>query len=71
MADIRLKLVDRFMGMMACEDMTIYALSRMNEMPETEADCEDAAATLGLNMKGGRSHLYVANLSRRNIDDEL
>ncbi|XP_049865201.1 uncharacterized protein LOC126366214 [Pectinophora gossypiella] len=70
-ADVRMKLVDRYMGMMCCEDLTMYALSRLYETPETELDCQKAAAKIGFPFGGGYSHLYAMNLTKRDIDDEL
>ncbi|XP_013191943.1 uncharacterized protein LOC106136053 [Amyelois transitella] len=62
LADIRLKMVGRLIGMMCCEDHTAYALIRIDEMPETEDECEQLAAKIGYNAPGGRSYLYVKNL---------
>ncbi|XP_072937275.1 uncharacterized protein [Epargyreus clarus] len=57
-ADVRMKVVGRYMGMMCCEDITAFALARLDEVPKTEEECETAAATLGLRGPGGRSYLY-------------
>ncbi|KAJ2953619.1 hypothetical protein O0L34_g1225 [Tuta absoluta] len=72
LADVRMKMVGRYIGMMSCEELTMYALSRLYEVPETEEECEEAAASIGFPKGGGRSHLYLTNLtSQREIDDEL
>ncbi|XP_075992276.1 uncharacterized protein LOC142987422 isoform X2 [Anticarsia gemmatalis] len=60
-ADVRMKLVDRWMGMMCCEDLTAYALVRVDELPTTEQGCVRAAAKLGYSAPGGRSYLYIKN----------
>ncbi|XP_045458830.1 uncharacterized protein LOC123669262 [Melitaea cinxia] len=57
-ADLRLKLVGRYLGMICCEDLTAFVLTRVNEVPSTEEGCIAAASYLGLRGLGGRSHLY-------------
>ncbi|CAK1549892.1 unnamed protein product [Leptosia nina] len=61
-ADIRLKIKGRYMGMMCCEDFTAFALARLDEIPATEEECVAAAASLGLEGPGGRSHFYLDKL---------
>ncbi|CAH2104631.1 unnamed protein product [Euphydryas editha] len=61
-ADLRLKLVERYLGMMCCEDLTAFVLARVNELPSTEEGCIAAASYLGLSGLGGRSYLYLNRL---------
>ncbi|KAL0894769.1 hypothetical protein ABMA27_013300 [Loxostege sticticalis] len=61
-ADVRLKLVGEYMGMMCCEDLTAYAMARVDEMPTTEQECERGAEKLGIRLKNGHSYLYIQRL---------
>ncbi|KAM3964716.1 uncharacterized protein ACR2FA_001106 [Aphomia sociella] len=65
-ADIRMKMVGRYIGMICCEELTAFAMARVDDMPMTERDCETAAATIGFQGIEGRSYLYV-----RSLVDEL
>ncbi|XP_037866546.2 uncharacterized protein LOC110386596 [Bombyx mori] len=67
-ADIRIKLVNQFMGMMCCEDLTAYALARTDSIPTTEKSCKEAADKIGYKGPDGRSYLF---LQKRQIDDEF
>ncbi|KAG6454070.1 hypothetical protein O3G_MSEX008485 [Manduca sexta] len=58
-ADVRMKLVDRYMGMMCCEDLTAYALARLDDVPTTEQECQLAAAKINFKGHNGRSYLYL------------
>ncbi|XP_028162823.1 uncharacterized protein LOC114354575 [Ostrinia furnacalis] len=62
-ADVRLKLLGRYMAMMCCEDLTAYALVRMDEMPTTEEECTMAASKLGIRLPGGHSYLHVKRMA--------
>lgn len=66
-ADVRMKLVDKYMGMMCCEDLTAYALATMDNIPTTEYGCILAATTLGYHGESGRSYLQL----KRKFEDEL
>ncbi|RVE43363.1 hypothetical protein evm_012003 [Chilo suppressalis] len=68
LADVRLKLLDRYIGMMCCEDLTAYALARIDEMPITEESCLSAAAKFDIDLPNGHSYLYVHKLHN---NDEL
>ncbi|XP_052755541.1 uncharacterized protein LOC113516769 isoform X2 [Galleria mellonella] len=61
-ADIRMKMVGRYIAMMCCEDLTAYALARLDHMPANEHECEAAAAKIGFQGIAGRSYFYVKNL---------
>ncbi|XP_052747130.1 uncharacterized protein LOC112049737 [Bicyclus anynana] len=67
LADLRFKLVDRYMGMMCCEDHTAFVLVRADEVPSTERECLDIASHIGFKGPGGRSYLYVKNLTRTEL----
>ncbi|XP_022833955.1 uncharacterized protein LOC111361787 [Spodoptera litura] len=58
-ADVRMKLVERYLGMMCCEDLTAFALARLGEVPKTEESCEKAAAAFGYQGYEGRSYLHL------------
>lgn len=66
-ADVRMKLVGEYMGMMCCEDLTAYALAPMDNIPATESECIVAASTLGYQGVNGRSYFYL----KRKFQDEL
>lgn len=53
--------------MMSCEQLTAYALARLQEMPVTEADCVAAANLLGYEGPGGKSYLYVKSLQKTDL----
>ncbi|XP_047987155.1 uncharacterized protein LOC125227008 [Leguminivora glycinivorella] len=67
MADVRMKLVGRVMGMMSCEELTAYALARQHELPVTEADCAVRANTLGYRGPAGRSYLTVQRMIKHEL----
>lgn len=67
LADLRFKLVERYMGMMCCEDHTAFVLVRADEVPATKEECAGVASILGLRGAGGRSYLYVKNLTRTEL----
>ncbi|XP_034840419.2 uncharacterized protein [Maniola hyperantus] len=67
LADLRFKLVERYMGMMCCEDLTAFVFVRVDEVPSTELECVGVASLLGLRGPGGRSYLYVKNLTRTDL----
>ncbi|XP_063618213.1 uncharacterized protein LOC134791117 [Cydia splendana] len=67
MADVRMKLVGRIMGMMSCEELTAYALARQHEMPVTEADCVVRANTLGYRGPGGHSYLQIQRMIKQDL----
>ncbi|CAG9784430.1 unnamed protein product [Diatraea saccharalis] len=50
-------------GMMCCEDLTAYALARIDEIPTTEEDCLSAAAKFNIDLPDGHSYLYVHKLA--------
>ena len=58
-ADVRMKLVDRWLGMMCCEDLTAYAMAKIMEMPKNEEGCEIAASAIGYQGYVGRSYLSL------------
>ncbi|PZC73693.1 uncharacterized protein LOC110380373 [Helicoverpa armigera] len=58
-ADVRMKLVDRYLAMMCCEDMTAYAMAKIPEMPKTEEKCKKAAEHVGYQGYEGRSYLEL------------
>lgn len=58
-ADVRMKIIGRFLGMMCCEDLTAYALARMMEVPKTEEECKRAADAIGYQGYEGRSYLQL------------
>ncbi|CAH0603154.1 unnamed protein product [Chrysodeixis includens] len=60
-ADVRMKLVSRFLGMMCCEDLTAFALVRVGEIPKTEELCEKAASFIGYQGHPGRSYISIMN----------
>lgn len=62
-ADVRLKIVGRYIAMMCCEDLTAYALARVDDMPPTEQVCETEAAKLGIRLPDGHPYLYVKRLA--------
>ncbi|KAL4708100.1 hypothetical protein ACJJTC_009879 [Scirpophaga incertulas] len=61
-ADIRIKIMGRYVVMMCCEDMTAYAFARLNEMPSTEQDCATESSKLHINLPNAHSYLYVHRL---------
>ncbi|XP_050361890.1 uncharacterized protein LOC126781112 [Nymphalis io] len=65
-ADLRFKLVGRYLGMMCCEDLTAFVMVRVDELPTTEEECLAAANNLGLHGPGGRSYLYF-NITRTEL----
>lgn len=67
MADVRMKLKGRYIGMMCCEDLTAFVLVRTSEVPITEKECVEAATSLGLKGPGGRSYIYIKNLTRNEL----
>lgn len=67
LADVRMKLKGRYIGMMCCEDLTAYVFARVGEVPTTEDECVAIAATLGITRPGGKSYLYVKNLTRSEL----
>lgn len=66
-ADVRMKLVERWLGMMCCEDLTAYAMARVMEVPNTEEKCKEAAASIDYQGYEGRSYLQLMNAD----NDEL
>ncbi|KAJ8726344.1 hypothetical protein PYW07_001042 [Mythimna separata] len=66
-ADVRMKLVERWLGMMCCEDLTAYAMARVMEVPKTEEKCQEAAAAIGYQGYPGQSYLQLMNT----YNDEL
>lgn len=58
-ADVRMKLVERYLGMMCCEDLTAFALARLGEVPKTEESCKKAADAIGYQGYEGRSYLHL------------
>ncbi|KAJ0181836.1 hypothetical protein K1T71_002558 [Dendrolimus kikuchii] len=57
-ADLRIKIVGPYVGMMCCEDLSAYALARIDSLPNTELECESAAATIGYRGPNGRAILF-------------
>ncbi|XP_053600655.1 uncharacterized protein LOC128669678 isoform X2 [Plodia interpunctella] len=64
LADIRMKMVGRVIGMVCCEDLTAYAFVRMDEMPETEAECEKLANKIGFKGPDARSYLEINRIRK-------
>lgn len=62
-----MKMVERVLGMMCCEDLTAFALVRMGEIPKTEEACVTAASKLGYSAPHGRSYLYF---QRKDKEDQ-
>lgn len=63
-----MKLIDPYLGMMCCEDLTAYALARIDAVPISEEKCVAAAAKIGYQSPNGQSYI---NLMKKRIDDEL
>ncbi|XP_038213794.1 uncharacterized protein LOC119833692 [Zerene cesonia] len=66
-ADLRIKMEGQYIGMMCCEDITAFVMTRVDEVPSTERECVIAAAKLGLEGPGGRSHIYLHNMTRTDL----
>lgn len=67
LADIRMKQKGEYLGMMCCEDLTVFVMARLDNLPATEQECVAAAATLGLKEPNGRSYFYLRNITRQEL----
>lgn len=52
-----MKSVNRYIGMMSCDDRTAYVMARVKEIPADD-DLERASEIIGYHGPDGRSYLY-------------
>ncbi|CAK1603157.1 unnamed protein product [Parnassius mnemosyne] len=60
--EVRMKTVNRYLGIINCGDGTAFALARVEEIPTTDEECMIAATHLGLKVLSGKSYLIMKNL---------
>ncbi|CAH2066709.1 unnamed protein product, partial [Iphiclides podalirius] len=65
---VQMKIAGRYLGIVNCIDHTAFALARVAEMPQTQNECNAAAASLGLDTRSGKSYL---SMEKAHVIDEL